>query len=388
MSKLLQFIKEHKDWRELLKAPPYNLFVKEKDNYTLFMYNVYDSDLSDPIVQEARGLIIDHDNLMVVCRAFDKFFNYGEPNAAEIDWESAEVQEKVDGSIIKVWWDKDWHISTQSTIDARDAIFSDDQYGNFFWQFIAAFERYLGMDLVPCSGSIKWKFFDKYLSKEYTHIFELVSPKTKVVVDYPENRVYYIGCRETATGKEIPVPKLDESLPVYYPKKYPLKTLEGCLNAAQYMNANDTVEEEGFVVVDKYFHRIKIKSPKYIEMHHMATINPSDYRLLEIILNGEMQEVLVYFPKLKERFEPINNTVLEIVRELGETIRSLKNNKELVSDRKAMVDYIKANYEHRYFDPIIRGVYNDSDPYTWFEFMSKDNRKEYVLRDYRRVISC
>ena len=382
MSKLLQFIKEHKNWDELLKAPPYSLFVKPKDKYVLFMYNVYTSDFTNPIVQEARGIIINLTDMKVVCRAFDKFFNYGEPNAHEIDWASAEVQEKVDGSIMKVWWDKKWHVSSQSTVDARDAIFSDGEYDSFYYLFIQAFQSLTSSDKIEDIEAKMYNLFDSTLSKTHTHIFELTSPRTTVVIKYPETAVYYIGCRETETGKEISSPRLSESFPCKYPRKYPLRTVEQCIEAASYMNNVGDVTEEGFVVVDKYFHRVKIKSPKYLEMHHMVTTNPSDYRILMMILAGEMEETLAYFPHLKEKFQTISHKISRLMLDL--TIISMKIKAREFPSRKELVAYLQEKYEKRFFEPLLKMVIYDSDPMQWLQQLSRDKKKEYFINDYRR----
>lgn len=44
---------------------------------------------------------------------YKKFFNFGEDCAATIDWNTAKVQEKIDGSLISLYWyDDSWHISS------------------------------------------------------------------------------------------------------------------------------------------------------------------------------------------------------------------------------------------------------------------------------------
>lgn len=54
---LLDFIKQNKEnWKEVLQQPPYSLIVKENENYVLLKYNQLESDLSNPIVQECRGV--------------------------------------------------------------------------------------------------------------------------------------------------------------------------------------------------------------------------------------------------------------------------------------------------------------------------------------------
>lgn len=54
---LLDFIKQNKEnWKEVLQKPPYSLIVKEDDGYILLKYNQLESDLSNSIVQECRGV--------------------------------------------------------------------------------------------------------------------------------------------------------------------------------------------------------------------------------------------------------------------------------------------------------------------------------------------
>lgn len=119
---LLEFIQNHPDdWEEKLSSNPYNLKISRDGPCVMFKYNQLSSDFSNPIVREARGIIFREDNWKCVRRAFDKFFNYGEPNAAEIDWNTAKVQTKYDGSLISAWFDdKKWHYSTNGTIEIVD----------------------------------------------------------------------------------------------------------------------------------------------------------------------------------------------------------------------------------------------------------------------------
>ena len=97
---LLRFIQAHPDWKALLAAPPYSLVVKEEDGFVLLKYDLLYSDFNLPIVKECRGIILT-DAGRVVCCPFFKFFNYGESYADSIDWATARVQEKIDGSIMK-----------------------------------------------------------------------------------------------------------------------------------------------------------------------------------------------------------------------------------------------------------------------------------------------
>ncbi|MDR2146461.1 MAG: T4 RnlA family RNA ligase, partial [Tannerella sp.] len=83
---LLDFIHHNSDWKEKLQQAPYCLYINEEDNYYLLKYNQFESDFSNMIVRECRGIILRKADLTVCCRAFDKFFNVQEENAAKIDW--------------------------------------------------------------------------------------------------------------------------------------------------------------------------------------------------------------------------------------------------------------------------------------------------------------
>ena len=97
--KIQEFISNHSNWQELLSNAPYNLKISYKNGLYCFKYNQISSNFNNPIVCEARGLILDSKTFEVVCCPFFKFFNIDEPHAAKIDWENGvSVSEKIDGS--------------------------------------------------------------------------------------------------------------------------------------------------------------------------------------------------------------------------------------------------------------------------------------------------
>ncbi|MBQ4511227.1 MAG: hypothetical protein II984_10930, partial [Clostridia bacterium] len=255
-SVICKFINEHpNDWFELLHKD-YGIRIKKEDSLAIFSYNI-ECDFKNPIVQEARGIIIDYEKLEVVCWPFRKFGNYTESYADPIDWNNAVVLEKVDGSIIKLWFNEKtekWQFSTNGMINADYATtdaFSNISYGSIIRSAV-------NFNDIP---------FDK-LDKSSTYIFELVSPQTRVVVKYDETALYHLGTRSNITGIER-----NEDIGIKKPKSYPINSLEDCVKAAIELNKDcendDEIANEGFVVVDKNWNRVKVKSPDYIMMHHL-----------------------------------------------------------------------------------------------------------------------
>ena len=89
------------------------------------------------------------------------------------------------------------------------------------------------------------------------------------------------------------------------PKKYQAKSLKECIAIAEELNKGPIIEEEGFVVVDKDYHRIKVKSPKYVEAHKLKsgiskrvlieTITEPDFDAERYLLQFPEQEELILF---------------------------------------------------------------------------------------------
>ena len=158
MLNLQKFIFAHENWRELLAAKPYCIKIVEEGNLVLFKYSQIDSDFFNPIVKECRGIILEKDTWRVVAYPFKKFFNFGEAYADEIDWESAVVETKEDGSLIKVYYyDGEWRVGTNGTICAENAESNAGPYKNFRQLFDAAAEK-CGLDF-------------SRLNRYYTYIF-------------------------------------------------------------------------------------------------------------------------------------------------------------------------------------------------------------------------
>lgn len=254
-SYICRFIAEHpEDWEATLRRD-LDLRIKHEGALAIFNYNII-ADFHDPIVQEARGIIIDTERLEVVCWPFRKFGNHTEGYADKINWANARVLEKVDGSLIKLWYDHaaaHWQFSTNGTVRADNAGV-DGKPGLTFLDVIRRADNY---------GDIP---FDR-LDRDATYIFELVSPETKVVIDYGVTTLYHLGTRSNVTGEER-----CEDIGIKTPAAYPITSLADCIAAANALNRSDEgtgVTHEGFVVVDDCYRRVKVKSPDYIVMHRL-----------------------------------------------------------------------------------------------------------------------
>ena len=315
------------DIEEFIKVDNFEKLCKEKniqivrDGAFMLLTYGHGADFSDPIVRQARGIIFK--NGRVVCRPFDKFSNYEEEgsDADLIDWDSARVQTKIDGSLINMFYvDGYWHFSTSGNIDAANAPVVD---GKTF------------LDLIHEADNFRNIPFEE-MDVEKTYMFELVGPYNRVIINYPRTHLYHIGTRDL-DGKET-----DENIGIEKPKEYEIHSLDDCIKAAEALNPEDEITNEGFVVVDKDYHRIKVKSPKYILMHRainngIVTIR----RILQAIREGN-DEVYYRTEQTRVKYLEVKLLLAKLEYEMEKEMQDARAlYQEYDYDRKATVKEVE-----------------------------------------------
>lgn len=362
MSFITNIIKEHsKDWMLFFAENYPKILIRTKGPYALFHYNI-NANFKDPVIREARGIIINTETCEVVCWPFTKFSEYEKTYADEIDWGSARVEEKLDGSLIKMWWDeggKRWRFATKMCIVASDApLRYPTETMKTFQDVIESTPEYS-----------KLKRMEPRLDKKKTYLFELTGPYNKVVLIYNESHLTHIGTRDNILGKEydphaegyIGIPTAHTRIPkkkeifglgalIQDLESNPVRgtIIENVLLSEEDFNA---VTLEGFVVVDKYFRRIKVKNPMYLAMHDIAGLGLNAKRamiagLLEradddllltyqmIRQDSEHAHLYTYYDyKVREMIFDINRALEILWREQDEKMLPRKELAKIVMDR-------------------------------------------------------
>lgn len=298
---LIKFIRENKDWEVLLTNEPFWLKIGKSEKYphlSILNYRQWKSDFSNPIVQNARGIIL-NDRLEVVCHAFNKFGNHGEAYVKEIDWNTSVVLEKIDGSLMKVWFDKvseQWILSSNQVIDCSRTLAA---------QFLDA------ADVRTMN-----EFSEKHeLCRDKVYIFELVGPSNRVVIDYPSNDIIQIGCRNMITLEEE-TPNLEG---IAKPKQHNFSSLKEAVNFAKDL----PVTREGFVVVDGEWNRLKVKGRLFVAAHHNnykdgGVLSKKD--ALRIIMMNEQEEFTISFPEHKHMLTRLHTNYQNLLKRISEDL--------------------------------------------------------------------
>lgn len=295
----------------------YHIFVKEYPEEHLYVLNYCQirSPRFDPIADECRGLILTEKDSKweVVSRSFDRFYNYGEnpEQDAKIDFSRAEVFEKLDGSLIKVyWWNGEWRISTRGTA------FAESDVNGWGFSFRELFLQTVGLTEDEFQDWCEDYFFD-----DETVIFELCTKYNRVVVSY-ESKIALLAYRRHSGAYPICGSSKQGGIPLpARAARFNMSSLKECSErAAQLENL-----EEGFVVYQDGKPVCKVKNPAYVAAHRIRGEGLSPRRIAELVVMNEQNEYLAVFPEDTDEFTPYIEAQKELLSEMARVYNTLKD---------------------------------------------------------------
>lgn len=262
-------------------------------------YNQIESPMDHPVVKQCRGTVVHVPTGRILAHPYDKFWNHGEPLAAPIDWSTARVMDKLDGSLMILYWDwfaDRWRVASSGHPTAGGSYNGDcdETFGMAFWRIWN--QTAMG---VPDGGH-----------RDICFMFELVSPRNRIVCKYDHDNLILHGARNMVTGKELGPDALDAiaswhgwasmlGIPAFG---------EGVRDIMDEAADRDPLKYEGFVVVDANFNRVKIKSPRYVRLHQLRD-RTTPRAIIEAWQKGEESEILAHFPEMEADFRRVLNPI-------------------------------------------------------------------------------
>lgn len=281
-------------------------------------YDKMADNLEIPLVQECRGLIINTKTLEVVARPYDKFFNLGEPLAAKINLANATAYEKLDGSLIIMYWNplaNKWDLATTGTPDAL---------------VVGAFNPKLSRK-APTLNELFWSIFydNNYTlppeeSKDYTFLFELCTDYNRVVVRYDQAQIVLHGIRHNITGVEQkPETCVQLGLNVKVVKTFPINS-QDFKSLKKWVDSQEGTKVEGLVVVDECFNRVKLKNQDYLAKHYCMTTGFTFNSAINLVLSREIEEGIQAQPSYREAFIRLDTIYKELVEDCNKRFEEVK----------------------------------------------------------------
>jgi len=324
----------------------FGINCNKRDGLILLKYDQIDSSKfkTHPIVCECRGLILEEATLEIVSMPFYRFFNYGEEGTKdffETDVDKIFIEEKRDGSLISLFNFNDrWMIATSGTIEGTGQVgFCNMTFRQLFDITVKQYDN----------------FYEK-LNEDYTYVFELTAPENKVVTTYHKRDLTLLTIRRNfydSNNKVKPIEiynnemleNIAQELDVNYPKYHKFTTVNELLGTVNTLKNL----EEGFVCV-KYvsvdgvdvncWQRVKVKSPDYLAAAHIRESSASSlWRVLKLVVSGDEQEFLIYFPEFTKTINNIKDVYEKYYTSINVDIEKAQTMKHL--DRKSFAAFAK-----------------------------------------------
>lgn len=263
---------------------------------------VYERAWSDA-TRKCRGLIFNTGTGGVVARPLEKFFNYGEHDEATLSLdEPVVITDKMDGSLGILYMGTDGlpAIATRGSFASEQAVHATA--------------------LFRAEYADEFELFAAY--GEFTHLFEIVYPGNRIVLDYrAADDLFYLGNVHIASG-DTQGPAVGNGWPGPMATVFTGTTLADALSMEPRPNA------EGIVVhYTRTDLRIKLKQDDYVALHRLIT-GMNARVVWERIGEGETAEQIC--EAIPEEFWPW-------VREVGG---------ELIREKNRVIDEATAEHEH------------------------------------------
>ena len=291
-----KYLREHGLARMLAE---FKLKCTVYDKKVLIKYSQIESPMEEEIVRECRGLILERDTWEVMNYSFYKFFNLQEGHAANIDWDTAHILEKLDGSLIQLYWDwhkEKWMVATSGMAEAEGQVNNmlDTTFNELFWNTLEK----MGID-----------FHDRTFAKGYSYSFELTTPYNVVVKPHATSSVTLLAMRDLKSLEELPynqMRSIAKGAMIPFVKRYDLNQAANSIMATF---KDMPWDEEGYVVVDANFNRVKLKNPAYVAVHHTKG-KLGEHHIMEVIKTNEVDEVVAVFTERKEEIYELEPEII------------------------------------------------------------------------------
>jgi len=262
--------------------------VADRGNHVIISYavgfadtfpEIRDSDPKDEQIvaalrREARGIVFDKETGKVLARRFHKFFNVNERVSTEmrnIDITQPHViLEKLDGSMITpILLDGEVRWGTKMGITDTAA---------YAEEFAKTHPKYDELATAVMQGNM-------------TPIFEYMSRKNRIVVDYAHENMVLLAIRDNKSGAYmdyVEMVKLAKDFNVDV-----VRALPGSIeNMESFMDEVHDIEgAEGYILRFANGHMVKMKSSWYIGLHKTKDALSSEKNILRLVIEDSIDDL-------------------------------------------------------------------------------------------------
>ncbi|CAF3339916.1 unnamed protein product [Rotaria socialis] len=316
-------------------------------NYRLCSYTTFNN---LPSALNCRGTmfnITDLDNVKLVSLPPEKFFNYDEGNGSR-DHELGQFgdqMDKIDGSLISTFLH--FNQANQPIVLLKSKTsFNSSQASE-------------AMDLLK--GQFKCEI-ERLAHLQYTINMEYTSPTNRIVLDYPRAELTVLSIRYHVTGETLFARRLisflgENGFQSILEHVVPFKSVSNQVPKSEIIkNIRAETQGEGYVIEiirpDDTSYLVKVKTNKYLQLHHCKNSVNSLRHLFENIINEQSDDLrsilqddcssLERITKMEEQVRPKFNHMVQSIEQFYEQNKHLSKKEFaiLINNTPSMKQYM------------------------------------------------
>lgn len=300
--------------------------AKPHNGKVSFVYDQIAARDENPIAQQCRGLVLREHTHEVVAYPFNRFFNLGQGAAATVDMSTARFEEKLDGTLLIVYWDDRagrWMCATRSMCEAHGNINGSQAT---FAHLADACVRGMGTGAATLHDLMDGVGADRGV----THMFELTGPHNRIVCEYAALHLTLLGARRLSDFAEIEPRALESAHGFDTARTWSFASIADLIEVIREWKPS---EYEGVIVKDAHFNRVKVKTPQYVAAARATDSLGASWRnVCEAIQTGHADDLLgIVPPHVRERIESLRPAIASLVAKAESDYAELRG----IDDMKA-----------------------------------------------------
>ena len=283
------------DIKTQLNSAPYNLTLSEDTDQNIYMinYNKLNSDLTNKLVKECRGVLLEKDTNKVLCYTFDRKEKPDDMKTfLSENWNNLSFYESIDGSQIRLYYHNEtWNIATTRCINASNAFWYSNK------SFETLFRECFDLD------------YDK-LNTNYCYSFVIKHSENRIVSNYDSNTLVHVLTRDMSSDSYNIV---DHDIGVNKPVKMTFTDVD---ELYKFVESSDRTDIEGVFIWNNNKH-MKLKLNSYMNIKKLRN-NTFDlfYEYVENKVNNTHDDYINTYSEYVYDIEYYESILTELVKKI------------------------------------------------------------------------
>lgn len=332
--------------------------VNFPDTFPALTEDMTEEELRTALVRrECRGLIFDAQTEKLLARRYHKFFNINERDETQIGKMRFDrkfiILDKLDGSMVSPFM-------FPNTDQVQWDVYSSPYLTQTYWGTRKGATEVAdgARDYIERSNYDYDDFAHGLILKGWTPIFEWISPRFRIVIDYGHEQMVLTGIRNIKTGRYKSYAEMRKLADEY---GIPVVEQISAADIHRFLTEAKSEEDlEGYVLRWADGHMVKSKNEWYMRIHKTKELLVFEKDMIDIILGDDLDDIVAELPPNdQKRVRQYEESLVAGIRRVAGEVQSYVDEAHValngLEDREAKKKFA-TEWVPAYSEPRLKGV--------------------------------